>query len=198
MSVRTDLVFESTSTLTQDEFFEWVLARPASDLNHYELLHGRVVMIPPAGHPHGTIDGALSCVLGTFIRERRLGIFFGSSQGFELPSGDTVEPDFAFVTAERWNAIPPPPAGRFLRIVPDLLIEILSRSTSGRDRGEKREIYEQNAVREYWIVDPEADRLTAFSCRERRFDAGRAFGRGSGFDSDVLVGLRFDVASVLP
>ena len=198
MSVRTDLVFESTSTLTQDEFFEWVLARPASDLNHYELLHGRVVMTPPGGHPHGTIDGALSRVLGTLIHERRLGIFFGSSQGFELPSGDTVEPDFAIVTAERWNAVPPPPAGKFLRIVPDLLIETLSRSTSGRDRGEKRDIYEQNGVREYWIVDPEAGELTAFSHRDGRFDGGRVCARGGRFESGVLPGLHFDVASVLP
>jgi Uma2 family endonuclease len=198
MSVRTDLVFESTSTLTQEEFFEWVLARPASDLSHYELLHGRVVMTPPAGHPHGTIDSALSRVLGSFVHERRLGICFGSSQGFELPSGDTVEPDFAFVTAARWNAIPPPTTGRFLRIVPDLLIEILSGSTAGRDRGEKREIYEQNGVREYWIIDPEAGALTVFSWRDGRSDEGRVFPRGRPFESDVLPGLRFDVGSVLP
>lgn len=198
MSVRTDLVFESTSTLTQAEFFDWLFTRPPSDCNHYELLHGRVVMTPPAGHPHGTIDGALSRVLGSFIHERRLGTYLGSSQGFELPSGDTVEPDFAFVVAERWNAIPPPPTGRFLRIVPDLVVEILSRSTATRDRGEKRDIYEQNGVREYWGIDAEAGELTVFSHREDRFDVGRIFPKGVAFDSEVLAGLQFDVGSVLP
>jgi Uma2 family endonuclease len=155
MSVRTDLVFESTSTLTQAEFFDWLLTRPPSDCRHYELLH-------------------------------------------ELPSGDTVEPDFAFIAAQRWDAIPPPPAGRFLRIVPDLVVEILSRPTAARDRGEKRDICEENGVREYWIIEPETAELTVFSRREGRFDRGRILGRGTPFDSEVLLGLRFDVGSVLP
>jgi Uma2 family endonuclease len=157
MSAPTDLVFESTSALTQEEFVEWPLTRPPSDCNHYGLLHGRVVMTPSAGHPHGTIDRGSSRVPGTFVPERRLGMCFGSSQGFELPSGDTVEPDFAFIVA-----------------------------------------YGQNGVREYWSVDPDAGELTVFSHREDRFDAGRVFPKGVAFDSAVLLGLAFDVGSVLP
>ena len=53
----------------------------------YELLGGRVVMTPPAGHPHGLIEGRLAVPLGQFIQEHRLGVYLGSSQGFELPSG---------------------------------------------------------------------------------------------------------------
>jgi Uma2 family endonuclease len=37
--------------------------------------------------------------------------------------------------------------------VPDLIVEILSPSTSRRDRVEKRRIYARNGVREYWLVD---------------------------------------------
>lgn len=35
---------------------------------------------------------------------------------------------------------------------PDLVVEILSPSTSGRDRGYKKKIYGQCGVREYWLV----------------------------------------------
>ncbi|MDR3343246.1 MAG: Uma2 family endonuclease, partial [Treponema sp.] len=37
---------------------------------------------------------------------------------------------------------------------PDMVIEILSLSTAGRDREEKFALYQQAGVREYWIVDP--------------------------------------------
>lgn len=37
---------------------------------------------------------------------------------------------------------------------PDLVVEILSPSTSGRDRGYKKKIYGQCGVREYWLVSP--------------------------------------------
>ena len=60
----------------------------------------------------------------------------GSSAGYDLPSGDTLEPDVSFLSAARLAAGPAPERGRFLRIVPDLVVEILSDSTAKRDRGE--------------------------------------------------------------
>jgi len=52
--------FESMHALSQEEFAAWVAARWRGDLNHYELLDGRVVMTPPAGYPHGSIEAALA------------------------------------------------------------------------------------------------------------------------------------------
>ena len=37
---------------------------------------------------------------------------------------------------------------------PDLIIEILSPSTSKKDLNEKFQLYEKHGVKEYWIVDP--------------------------------------------
>ena len=38
--------------------------------------------------------------------------------------------------------------------VPDLIVEILSKSTARRDKSTKFFLYEKFGVREYWIVDP--------------------------------------------
>ena len=45
--------------------------------------------------------------------------------------------------------------------VPDLVIEMLSKSTSKVDVGSKRHTYEHLGVREYWLFDPEGFRLPA-------------------------------------
>jgi Uma2 family endonuclease len=197
MAALPELAFESTRTLSQEEFAAWVAARWRGDLNHYELLDGRVVMTPPAGYPHGAIEAALGGILEPFVRKRTLGKCFGSSQGFEVPSGDTVEPDYSFVSAERWHAMPPPEEGRFLRVVPDLVVEILARSTAALDRGEKKDVYERSGVREYWPIDPRARALLVYTRQGDRFDTGRTFAEGQPFSSAVLPGLAFDVASVL-
>src|SRR5256712_10589770 len=154
-------------------------------------------MTPPAGSPHGSIGAALGAVLGPFVRDRNLGKCFDSSQGFELPSGDTVEPDYSFVATERWRAMPPPVEGRFLRVVPDLVVEILSPSTAAVDRGEKKDVYERNGAREYWLIDPRARTLLVYARQGDRFDTGPTFAEGQPFSSAVLAGLGFDVGSVL-
>jgi Uma2 family endonuclease len=192
------LVFESVETLNQAEFASFCAAREsAGDRNHYELLNGRVVMNPPAGYPHGEVGNKVQMLLGSFVREHGAGKVFDSSQGFDLPSGDTVEPDHSFVSAERW-ATARPVVGEFLKVIPDLIVEVLSPRTASQDRGEKKAIYERNSVREYWLVDSRARRMTVFVLREGRFDQGRVFSETDGYESEVLRGLAFTVAEILP
>ena len=95
-------------------------------------------MSPPAGWPHGRLDAKLSQILARACRSTPLGIVLGSSTGYDLPSGDTLEPDVSFVSAERLAAGPQPVRGRFLTVVPTLVVEILSPSTSRRDRPRRR------------------------------------------------------------
>ncbi len=191
-----ELSFESTTTLSQDAFAAWVQRRPSWDGNHYELLNGRVRMNPPAGYPHGKVEAQIVRAIGNVAAARGSGEVFGSSQGFELASGDTVEPDCSFISATRWQAMPAPRFGEFLRVAPDLVVEILSPSTRARDHGEKKAIYEANEVLEYWLVDSENDLVTVFVRTEGRFDAGRQYRKSDSFDSIVL-GTTFAVKDLL-
>ena len=155
-------------------------------------------MNPPAGYPHGAVESRAVRLLANFVFDRQLGEVFGSSQGFELPSADTVEPDASYVSRARWAAAPAPEAGSFLRVAPDLVVEILSGATAARDRGEKRAIYERNGVGEYWLVDPAARSLTLLVLEGVSYGAGRVLGEHDEVASSVLPGLRFRVAQVLP
>jgi Uma2 family endonuclease len=193
-----ELSFESTTPMTQSDFFGWAGDRSRWDLHHYELLNGRVVMNPPAGYPHGSIGSRLQRVLSNFVVDHAVGEVFDSSQGFELPSGDTLEPDASFVSRERWQSAPLPEPGKFLRVVPDLVVEIISASTASRDRGEKKAIYERNRVREYWLLDWRTRELTLFNLVGDRFDEGTVWAERDLATSKVLAGLSFRVGELLP
>lgn len=195
--VQMDPQFESDITMDAEEFVRWLEARPPSDINHYELLNGVVVMTPPAGHPHGEVGSALQVMLALFVRSRSLGKVYDSSQGFHLPSDDIVEPDHSFVSFERLKAGPPPVKGDFLRVVPDLIIEVLSKSTRSRDRGEKKAIYERNGVREYWLVDTFGLRITVFASKNGRYGKGRVYEQEERVRSVIIEGLEEDVSTLV-
>jgi Uma2 family endonuclease len=192
-----DLVFESTRALTQEAFALWVRERSRWDLNRYELLEGKVTMTPPAGYPHGEIEANVLALLHAFAKPRALGRIFGSSQGYELPSGDTLEPDASFVSTMRWEQAPAPEEGKFLRVVPDLVVEILSSGTAARDRGAKKAAYDANGVREYWLIDRSAREIVRFVRGPGGFGDARTF-RDELMDSEVLEGLEFPVRVVFP
>ena len=190
-----ETAFRSDEHFTQDEFRRWLDDRPRSDINHYELINGRIVMTPPAGWPHGRVGTSLTSVLNQHVTSRKLGMVLDSSSGYDLPSGDTVEPDVSFITHKRFVAGPPPVEGQFLRIVPNLAVETLSRSTARRDRTEKKKVYERNGVDEYWIVDAQRRTITVFHLGKRGYDAGRAFSTGK-IKSRVLPQLDLSVEDV--
>jgi Uma2 family endonuclease len=192
-----ELSFESQSYLTSEGFRRWLRGRARTDENRYELLNGRVVMTPPAGYPHGSVEAAIVMHLRGFVVSNALGHVFGSSQGFDLPSGDAVGADASFVSTARWEQGPSPEEGRFLQVVPDLVVEILSPSTASRDRGEKKAIYERNRVREYWLVDTRARTLRVFTLEGDRFDLGTVYEEGDTVSSHALPGFAAPLGELL-
>jgi Uma2 family endonuclease len=187
--------FRSETSFTQRTFRRWVDARPRSEINHYELVGGRIVMTPPTGWIHRSIEGRVVSQRDQHVSRHRLGIVFGSSTGYNLPSGDTLEPDASYVSAERFAAHPPTRHEEFLRVVPNLVVEILSPATAKRDRTEKKALYEENGVEEYWIVDGRHRAVTVFSLGSSGYDAGRTVIAGS-LRSVVLPKLRVPIAQL--
>ena len=181
-----DTAFRSEERFTQEEFWDWLDTLPASSVGKYELIGGRIVVTPPAGWPHGTIEAALCHLIRDHVRARGLGRVFGPSTGYDFTLSakrrDTLQLDCSFVSRERWQAGPVPPvagARGFLPIVPNLVVEVLSRSTAKRDRGEKCRVYARAGVDEYWIVDPLRREVTVHHRAGRWFDDGVVVASGA-------------------
>ena len=183
-----ETAFISTETFTQKRFKDWVENRPMGDINRYELASGKIVMTPPAAWEHAEVEARVIRILGDFVTNQNLGKMFGSSAGYELPSGDTLEPDASSISRERWSKGPQPRRGQFLKIVLTLTVEIISPATARRDHIEKKRIYEANGVDEYWLVDPRRREITVFHLAGGKYDDGNRFEARQKLRSEVLVG----------
>lgn len=81
---------------------------------------------------------------------------------------------------------------------PDLVVEVLSKSTAQRDKREKYDIYEMNGVREYWIVDIANATLDVYILREGRFLRYGVYGMEDSFESPVFNQKQVKVNQILP
>lgn len=140
---------EDVMLMTPDEF----LVYPLSDVKA-ELVRGELRVTPPAGAPHGRVSTNLVVLLASYLKGRGLGWVYADGVGYqllELPR--TVRsPDVSFVRA---NRLPPEGIGPgFLKLAPDLAVEVLSPSESASELEEKLEDYRACGTPLLWVVDP--------------------------------------------
>jgi len=77
---------------------------------------------------------------------------------------------------------------------PDLIVEVLSPSTSSKDWEDKFALYEEHGVREYWIVDPKAKTVHVFLWQPNgKYDSGRAYGCTEKAPVHIFEGLEIDL-----
>ena len=108
----------------------------------YELLDGELIMVPAPNLEHQRIGIRLGALLHGFVQERGLGEVFHAPCDVVLSNTDVVQPDLLFVSNERAHLLL---GGANVLGAPDLVVEILSPSTAGRDRTLKRA-----PVRQVW------------------------------------------------
>lgn len=63
---------------------------------------------------------------------------------------------------------------------PDLIVEVLSDSTAKKDYNEKFNLYEENAVKEYWIVNPATQTIEIFTLENQTYTSLGLFNENEG------------------
>ena len=93
---------------------------------------------------------------------------------------------------------PPPAGGRtaWRRYLPEIVIEVVSEGSEGRDYEEKREEYLAVGVKEYWIFDAGPEEMRVHRRYRGRWSE-RALGPGDVYRTRLLPGLAFAVGPVL-
>ena len=134
------------------------LHRLPDDGNRYELVGGELFVTPPPSPGHQLISAALQQLLVAYVREQQLGVVMSAPNQLMLGhEQEEVQPDLMVIPAAAgdirgsWRELPRPM----------LVVEILSPTTSRRDRVAKRHLYMRERIPTYWIVDGETRSIRA-------------------------------------
>lgn len=79
----------------------------------------------------------------------------------------------------------------------DLVVEVVSPDDPDRDYKTKREDYAQAGVPEYWIVDPQEEKITVLQLIEARYEEHGIFGRGATVTSALFPEFEIAVDAIL-
>lgn len=134
----------------QSDLRAWLDRRDA----RYEVLDGAVLVSPPDRVAHSECALRVAAALlasapqGVKVLGPNCAVYYDP-----LSPTDFVMPDVLVAKAEHVD-------DDGIRLPPLLVVEVLSRSTRRRDRGEKQQIYAELGVPHYWLVDPERHTAT--------------------------------------
>jgi Uma2 family endonuclease len=174
--------------MTAEEF----LGLPDDGLRK-ELFDGEVVVAPAPSTRHQEIVICLVQVIKNHIDAHGGGRVLVAPYDVVLSAKDVVEPDVLFVADERNEIITKANA----RGAPTLVIEVVSDPAT--DRRRKRDLYARAGIPEYWIVDPDGDRVEVYRLpgRARRYPKPEILEPGDSLTSGHLPALVIDVAGLL-
>ena len=144
------MALPQTRTYTVDEF-EAFIRKPENRERYYELIHGAIVEKAIPTDEHAFIVGLIIISLGNWAHARGLGLpgperrfaFPNDTQNARQPDvSQILDPDVPFVVQGP------------MRVLPDIIVEVMSPDDSIDDLRDKAKFYAASGVRLTWLVFP--------------------------------------------
>ena len=188
-------VRKTEQTFTYGDYRQW------PDDERWELIDGVAYSMSSPTRFHQGIEALLTRRIGNFLEGKDtdckvypapLDVFFPRLREQREDDVDTVvQPDVLVVCDPDklkdngiWGA-------------PDLVVEILSPSTSRKDQHEKFALYERSGVKEYWVIDPVGHWLQQYVlAADGKYAPEVTFENTGTVTSAVLDGFSLDVAEL--
>ena len=150
--------------------YEELLAEMPETNQPHELWDGELIMSPTPSFLHQEIAFRFQRALHDWVVARKLGKVVGAPIDMVLSPHRAAQPDVVFIATARLSII-----DRVIMGPADLVAEVVSLGGRNRDRIEKRDLYEQHGVKEYWIIDPEPETVDVLALGNGRYElAGRS------------------------
>jgi Uma2 family endonuclease len=151
-----------------------------------EIVKGDLFMVPSPSVKHQRISKRLFEAFSSYLKGNPVGEMFYAPVDVILSETDVIIPDLFFVSKDNGKIV----QKENMQGAPDIAIEILSVNPD-RDRIVKKALYEQYKVKEYWIVDPDAESVHVFVLdpRTSKYGKGNVFSRGNTISSPLLARL---------
>ncbi len=123
-----------------------------------QLINNKLIMSPAPIDIHQVVLGEIYIEVSLYLRKTKIGHLRMAPYDVHFSKQNILQPDILFIKNENLNKI----QDRGILGAPDLIIEILSPSTSQLDWEEKKLIYERYGVQEYFLVEPNSKSVTSF------------------------------------
>lgn len=159
------------SLRTLADFRRWATSDAFPENGRIDYIAGciEVDMSPEDLHTHGKLKTELVVVLGQRVKEKQLGELYTDSTRISCPEADlSVEPDVVFVSdasLDSGRVLLVPKSGgapdRYVELEgpPDLVVEIVSDASVGKDTERLPAAYFRAGVPEFWLIDARGESL---------------------------------------
>jgi Uma2 family endonuclease len=174
--------------ITVQEFFEMEL----EEGYFYELINGHIVKKQAPAPPHQKAVTNLSTLLNSYTKDKKLGDCYVSPIDVFFDKYNNTQPDILFIKKDRLFIV----TQNGIEGHPDLIVEVLSPSTYKNDRNDKKELYRQFGVAEYWIVDPKNQAIEVYSLENDVYIMSSFAIETGEISSKILEGFKLDITSI--
>jgi len=140
----------------------WAFCEANPDLRIERTAQGEIVVMPPSGGESDYRSSEVITDLKNWARIDGRGTAFGSSVQFFLPDGSGLSPDAAWVSHESLNRLTKQQRKKFLRLVPEFVVEVLSPSDDLKEAKAKMELWIANGVELAWLIDGDAETVHVY------------------------------------
>lgn len=137
----------------------------------FEIIEGVKIMSPSPSLNHNFIVLRLANVFMNRLIAKGNG-YVVSEIDVHFPDGNLLKPDLIAVSLDNKKIMQ---RRGTIHGVPEMTVEIFSRSTRKRDVTIKKNIYEANGVKEYWMIDPFAKTVEVCTLSDGKFDDGAEY-----------------------
>lgn len=160
----------------------------------YELINGELVRKQSPTVRHQRVSRKIETLLEKYAEQTKSGEMLHAPLDVVLDDNNTYHPDIFFIKKERAFIVDN--KEEVIIGAPDLVVEILSKSTAGDDRGIKKDNYEKYGVREYWLVDPKNKAIEVYALISERYSLVSYVVETGFVKSSILEGFEMDIEPI--
>jgi len=165
-----------------------------------ELIKGKIFKMSPApSRKHQVVSRELTFLIGDIFRNSKCKMYIAPFDvrlvNFKKSTSNNqvftvVQPDICVVCdASKLD-------DRGCIGAPDLVIEILSPGNSKKEMGIKFNLYEENGIKEYWIVEPAENAIFVYTLQNNKYIGLKPCIEGEKITSPLFPELNFEIEKV--
>jgi len=161
--LQTKILSDTWVVATWDEYIQ-IIENPAYEKAKGYYYNGRMrIEMPPVGNDHASDHTVIITAVSLFAITKGIALNGKDNCTYRKTGCEDAQPDVSYYIGENADIIPWGTSIISLDIYPPptLVIEVANTSLSD-DKGEKRLLYEELGVSEYWIIDVKNVQVIAF------------------------------------